>query len=704
MRCGWKICTFRKNIPVECQRNGNLHCNKSYGKLDEIHTNIIIMSTEKPITDELGEKANLAEITKINKDARAKMLNKMINHLNTIDEDNTVTTEERQKARDFLVQIRRLDLDHDSKLDQVAKETQVDLKWFKDDLKRFDEFESAKVVEWGDKSKVDTAFAELTNQYPSYTKTQLMIMAQKGLDLGDDGSGNLAPRYDSVIGKKLTAAAEDPKVYIDRYLAYIKDPGTATWESEESTSEEETNNEGKEELSKWKWKIDMWSVEPKDGTEEEKLKTLQDMKIINEKNEPIGYFKSIMALPSSFVDTALTYDQLALLNTNFDGSLFSFGGSFEEWAGVSTENETEDIVVMKDGHAVTLHDNPGNMPTFVVDGTHLVDNYRFASMSAFIDFVRKWGAIKDTEKWQEIALEKFADRLDGGKDGPVANYMIEKGYIDKNGDINNQFNSLMSLPGDAWGDYKMTIWDIQRFEDSGNYEEAEEFSPLGNEGTGLGMNLLAARFTWENGKVVCDELENESFDNVEKMMQHLKKVEDTMPENYDLKEVKDFSKLKPEKIQKALEAQAVVFKDRMPISGLIYEVQDDKSIVISRNDTNRKTTITREGNTFAVTVKGKKYDFTSFEQAMAIGNLINFTDKFLTTQAIDSAKWAIAPFYKDWANWIEYNRDWDLDVTFLDNWDAGANYYHSNINWGVDAIIPLLNDVYNEKVLALRSK
>jgi hypothetical protein len=54
-----------------------------------------------------------------------------------------------------------------------------------------------------------------------------MIMAQKGLDLGDNGEGELAPRYDSVIGEKLTAAAKDAKVYIDRYIDSIKDPGTA---------------------------------------------------------------------------------------------------------------------------------------------------------------------------------------------------------------------------------------------------------------------------------------------------------------------------------------------------------------------------------------------------------------------------------------------------------------------------------------------
>jgi hypothetical protein len=47
------------------------------------------------------------------------------------------------------------------------------------------------------------------------------------------------------------------------------------------------------------------------------------------------------------------------------------------------------MVTMKDGHAVIVHDNPGNQPTFEVDGTDLFDDYRFTNMSAFIDFVRK---------------------------------------------------------------------------------------------------------------------------------------------------------------------------------------------------------------------------------------------------------------------------------------------------------------------------
>jgi ElaB/YqjD/DUF883 family membrane-anchored ribosome-binding protein len=195
----------------------------------------------------------------------------------------------------------------------------------------------------------------------------------------------------------------------------------------------------------------------------------------------------------------------------------------------------------------------------------------------------------------------------------------------------------MSLPGEAWGEYKLTMGDIERFEDSSNYD-FREFDPSGNDGTGFGMNLLAARFNWENGKVVCDELKNESFDNVEKMMQHLKKVEDTMPEDYSLKDSNDFSKMKPEEIKTKLNAQAKTFKDRMPISGLqIDDITDDKKIVVKRDDTGRATTITRTGNDFSITVKGKPHTFNSFEQAAAVANLINFTDKFLTTKNIEDA-------------------------------------------------------------------
>jgi hypothetical protein len=74
----------------------------------------------------------------------------------------------------------------------------------------------------------------------------------------------------------------------------------------------------------------MASIEPKKGTQDEKLKTLQDMRVINEKSEPIGYFKSLMALPSKFIDQSITYDQLALLNTNVDSGMLSTGSSFEE--------------------------------------------------------------------------------------------------------------------------------------------------------------------------------------------------------------------------------------------------------------------------------------------------------------------------------------------------------------------------------------
>jgi hypothetical protein len=82
--------------------------------------------------------------------------------------------------------------------------------------------------------------------------------------------------------------------------------------------------------------------------------------------------------------------------------------------------------------------------------------------------------------------------------------------------------------------------------------------------------------------------------------------------------------------------------------------------------------------------------------------LINFTDKFLTTKNIEDAGWAITPFVKNGSNGISYNVDDWFDTNFLDDWDKGANYYHANINWGIDSVIPILNDVYNEKILAIR--
>jgi hypothetical protein len=81
----------------------------------------------KNITEELKSSGNLAEIKKLSVEDRKKLLNKMIGHLNTIDADDKVNPQERQKARDFLVQVRRLDLDHTSKLDDIAKETGVNL-------------------------------------------------------------------------------------------------------------------------------------------------------------------------------------------------------------------------------------------------------------------------------------------------------------------------------------------------------------------------------------------------------------------------------------------------------------------------------------------------------------------------------------------------------------------------------------------------
>lgn len=190
-------------------------------------------------------------------------------------------------------------------------------------------------------------------------------------------------------------------------------------------------------------------------------------------------------------------------------------------------------------------------------------------------------------------------------------------------------------------------------------------------------------------------------------MQKIKKAENTIPENYNLKEVKDFSKMKPADIKKALETQAAVFKDRMPISGLQYEVSDDKKITIGRNDTENKTTIAREGNDFSITVNNKKFTYTSFEQAVAMGNLINFADKYLSSENnynLEAAGGKTEPFQKYGSNGIEFVRSASIDSLkswtngdFLDEGDHGANYYHSNINGGIDSVLPVLNAYFKQK-------
>lgn len=298
--------------------------------------------------------------------------------------------------------------------------------------------------------------------------------------------------------------------------------------------------------------------------------------------------------------------------------------------------------------------------------------------------------------------------------------MKEKEYINANGDIDNQFNSLMSLPDEAWGNtakppaeyngYKLTLGDIQRFEDSSTYE-LEEYNPAGNAGTGFGLDLLQARFAWQGGKIVMSDLMDNpvlarsdfyqtSFSNVSDLMKYAKKLEDTTPDNFDLKKQNTgLDKKKAGERYTELDKQMKEFADRFPLSKFGHTVAEDgNSIIISRAGGKQKT-IYRNGDKFEIRLGDKKHTF-ELGQAAAMANLIVFAAKYIDSDG-NRVAGSDRPFAKDDKNGIVFDRANEFsnpyswlgnNGDFLQPNDSWANYYEKQI--GTQKMIDVLNDWY----------
>lgn len=682
------------------------------------------------IAQQLEWITNLATLKTMDKDKRKEILESMIAHLNTIDDNDDVTKEERHKARDLLVQIRRLDLDEKKELDNIAKDTGVNLTGLSSDILRFSQFESGSVVvDWGDKDKVWAAFNDaLVTQFWGIPKERLMIMAQKWYDLtqwkskgSNPNVAKFAPRYDLAVGPVLTAASEKPADYINSYIKWFNENNSQGSGGDSTLSIESPETAENGEKPEWLSKIDLGTI----GSWETWQTVLKRAGAIDDKNQPVAYLKSLLSLDNKFWgDYKLTVSVLANLDKTQD--------TYTDWDNLydsdgmskSTEAEENDIVVTdKNGKAVALGDNPGKMSTFQVDGTGYFDNYRFDSVATFIKFIDQLSngeEIKDTKDGEEIALEKFGSRLEWGKDGAVATYMKEKKYIDADGDIDNQFNSLMSLPDEAWGDYRLTLGDIQRFEDSSTYE-AGEFNPANqNNATKFGIDLLQARFWWDGKNLVMSDLMDNDllarsdlmktkFTGVADLMQFAKKMEDTTPENFDLQKWNTgLEKMKKEDRYKALDTQMKEFSDRFPLSKFGHTVAEDgNSITISRDGGKRKT-IYRNGDQFEIRLGDVKHKFELW-QAAAMANMLVFADKYTNSDG-NRVAGSNRPFKED-GNGIDFDRsnEWSNPVSWFDNEgeflaknDSWANYYEKQI--GTKKMVEVLNDWYETTKPAQKSE
>lgn len=668
----------------------------------------------------IGNKADLDKKMKEKPEELKKVLEWVQDHMNTINDDDTITPAERNKAREVLVKLRQLDLDEKQSIEAVATGTKANLADLIHDVELFSAYEAENVTDGstnldGDKKKWVLGKFDAVAKELNISRSKAMIMAQRWWDISQGNTAALGGRYDLAIGPKVIGASEDPKKYIDIYQKWLKD-GNSTGSGGNNDSQQ-TQAPGEREESgekpEWLSKIDIASF----WGEEKWKQNMIDQKLIDQDGNPIGYFASLIALDGKFFTAPISMNDIATMNGHHDKNLIFSSGEFETGAREATgDNEQDDIVTMIDGRAVALDDNPGKMPTFEVDGTYWAEDYRFDSFATFIQFLKQdWepdDGAKNADKLAEVVLEKYAKRLAGGKDGPEAKFLKEKWYFDDNEwDLDNQLNSLMSLPDEAWGDYKLSLGDVERFYDATSTDITDTESGDFFTSEWDAIHYLS-QFKWEPGKdwkpgTIINTNNQDKYENVADLMQKIKKAENTIPENYSLKEVKDFSKMKPADIKKALETQAVVFKDRMPISGLQYEVSDDKKITISRNDTGNTVNITREGNSFSLTVNNKKYTYTSFEQAVAMANLINFADKYLSSENnynLEAAGGKTEPFQEYGTNGIEFVRSTSIfsptswtNGDFLDDGDHGATYYAANIEGGTKAVKAVLNSFFKQK-------
>lgn len=201
---------------------------------------------------DITSSADLERMKTTDKEGLKKVLNKVQSDLDSINGDDPVDEAERQQAREILVHLRKLDLDHQTAIESVGKSVGVDLATLIQDVEEFSEFE-AKNMQDGDVD-ADTKTGVLgrfdtVSKAMGISRTRAMIMAQKWLDISSNIKTN--GRYDTVIGPKVLeawATEESIKKYIQVYQDSITNgnstgSGGSTPPPETQTPWEETEQD-----------------------------------------------------------------------------------------------------------------------------------------------------------------------------------------------------------------------------------------------------------------------------------------------------------------------------------------------------------------------------------------------------------------------------------------------------------------------------
>ena len=178
-------------------------------------------------------------------------------------------------------------------------------------------------------------------------------------------------------------------------------------------------------------------------------------------------FFSMIILSSNFWNNnkfKLWADEIQLLIDAMNNDYMDYSDSYKVFhihnnRSSDEENDFVGMKVVNGKKTLVKYGDIWDTPVFEVDGTGIIDDYRFDSIETFFMWLKNNREIPDEEN--EGTIDAYKNRFDPIIDDETLKQTI--GAIEKDDEKKRTFISLLNLDDTFWGNYKLTLEDISAF-------------------------------------------------------------------------------------------------------------------------------------------------------------------------------------------------------------------------------------------------